>query len=142
MTSITRRSALALSMVAPALALPKQAAAADLYGPDEGKEYAPGIRQIDLGKFPIHVGGYKTAMVIDFAAKPGSVFPDNPMPADMVCVIVTGEFLVKQSGTGAADQPFTVKAGGVYSCAKDSHEMAKNTGTVQAVMRVVMLMPA
>ena len=37
--------------------------------------------------------------------------------------------------------PF-VKAGGVYSCAKDSHEMAKNTGTVQAVMRVVMLMPA
>ena len=41
MTSITRRSALALSMVAPALALPKQAAAADLYGPDEGKEYAP-----------------------------------------------------------------------------------------------------
>ena len=141
MTSITRRSALALSMVAPALALPKQAAAADLYGPDAGKEVLPGIQQIDLGKFPIHVGGYQTADVSDFAAKPGS-FPDNPMPADMVCVIVTGEFLVKQAGTGAADHEFTVKAGGVYSCAKDSQESATNTGTVQAVMRVVRLLPA
>ena len=64
------------------------------------------------------------------------------MPNDMVCVIVTGEYLVKQSGPGAADHEFTVKAGGVYSCAKDSHETAKKTGSVQAVMRVVMLMPA
>jgi hypothetical protein len=102
---------------------------------DAGKEYAPGIRQIDLGKFPINIGGYKTAMVIDFAAKPGSAFPDSVMPNDMVCVIVTGEYLVKQSGPGAADHEFTVKAGGVYSCAKDSHETAKNTGSVQAVMR-------
>jgi hypothetical protein len=142
MTSITRRSALALSMVAPALALPKEAAATDLYGPDAGKEFVPGIRQIDLGKFPINIGGYKTAMVIDFAAKPGSAFPDSVMKNDMVCVIVTGEYLVKQSGPGAADREFTVKAGGVYSCAKDSHETAKNTGSEQAVMRVVMLMPA
>ena len=142
MTSITRRSALALSMVAPALALPKQAAAANLYGPDAGKEVLPGIQQIDLGKFPIHVGGYKTADVSDFAAKPGSGFPMMPMKTDMVCVIVTGEYLVKQAGTGAADHEFTVKAGGVYSCAKDSQESATNTGTVQAVMRVVRLLPA
>ena len=142
MTSITRRSALALSMVAPALALPKQAAAAEMYGPDAGKEILPGVRQIDLGKFPVNFGGYKTAAVTDYAAKPGAVFPDDVMKNDMVCVILSGEYLVKQSGPGAADHEFTVKAGGVFSCAKDSHESDKNTSSVQAVMRVVDLLPA
>ena len=141
MTSITRRSALALSMVAPALALPKQAAAADIYGPDAGKEILPGVRQIDLGKFPINFGGFKTAVVTDYAAKPGAVFPDDVMKNDMVCVILSGEYLVKQSGPGAQDHEFTVKAGGVFSCAKDSHESDKNTSSVQAVMRVVDLLP-
>ena len=142
MTSITRRSALALSMVAPALALPKQAAAADMYGPGAGKEILPGVRQIDLGKFPINFGGFKTAVVTDYAAKPGAEFPDDVMKNDMVCVILPGEYLVKQSGPGAADHEFTVKAGGVYSCAKDSHEADKNTSSVQAVMRVIDLLPA
>lgn len=129
-------------MVAPALALQKQAAAADMYGPDAGKEILPGVRQIDLGKFPIDFGGFKTAVVTDYAAKPGAVFPDDVMKNDMVCVILTGEYLVKQSGPGAADHEFTVKAGGVFSCAKDLHELDKNTGSVQAVMRVVDLLPA
>ena len=76
-------------MVAPALALQKQAAAADMYGPDAGKEILPGVRQIDLGKFPIDFGGFKTAVVTDYAAKPGAVFPDDVMKNDMVCVILS-----------------------------------------------------
>jgi hypothetical protein len=87
-------------------------------------------------------GGYKTAVVTDYAAKPGSVFPDDVMKNNMVRVILTGEYLVKQSGPGAADHEFTVKAGGVFSYAKDSHETDKNSGSVQAVMRVVDLLPA
>lgn len=142
MASITRRSALALGMVAPAFALPRSAAAADMYGPDDGKEILPGIRQIDLGKFPINFGGYKSSVVTDYTAKPGAEFPDDVMKNDMVCLILAGEFLVKQSGPGAADHEFTVKAGGVFSCAKDSHETDKNTSSVQAVMRVVDLLPA
>ncbi|HEY3144704.1 MAG TPA: hypothetical protein VGJ75_00065 [Dongiaceae bacterium] len=143
MTSITRRSAFALGMAAPVLALPQQAeAAGDLYGPDAGKEILPGIRQIDLGKFPVGFGGYKSTVVTDYAAAPGAEFPDDVMKNDMVCLVLSGEFLVTQKGPGAAAAPFTVKAGGVYACAKDSHEMDKNTGSVQAVMRVVDLLPA
>ena len=143
MTRLTRRSTFALGMVVPALALPQQAqAAGDLYGADAGKEILPGIRQIDLGKFPIDFGGYKSAVATDYAAAPGAEFPDDVMKNDMVCLILTGEFLVTQSGPGAQPAPFTVKAGGVYACAKDSHEMDKNTGSVQAVMRVIDLLPA
>ena len=142
MTSITRRSALALGMLAPTLALPQPASAADMYGPDDGKEILPGIRQIDLGKFPVDFGGYKTSVVTDYTAKPGAEFPDDVMKNDMVCVILSGEYTVKQSGPGAADHEFVVKAGGVFSCAKDSHESDKNTSNVQAVMRVVDLLPA
>ena len=142
MTSLTRRSALALGLVAPALALPKMATAADIYPADAGKEILPGVRQIDLGSFAINFGGYKKAVVTDYAAKPGAVFPDDVMKNDMVCVILSGEYTVKQSGPGAADHEFVVKAGGVFSCAKDSHESDKNTSNVQAVMRVVDLLPA
>ena len=113
-----------------------------MYGADDGKEILPGIRQIDLGKYPIDFGGYKTAVVTDYTATPGAEFPDDVMKNDMVCLILAGEFLVKQSGPGAADHEFTAKAGGVFSCAKDSHEMDKNTSSVQAVMRVVDLLPA
>jgi hypothetical protein len=142
MTSITRRSALALGTIAPALALPRSAAADDLYDAKAGKEILPGIRQIDIGKFPIDFGSYKTAVVTDYASAPGSEFPDDVMKNDMLCLILSGEFLVKQSGPGARDGEFTVKAGEVFSCAKDGHEMDKNTGSVQAVMRVVDLLPA
>ena len=142
MTSITRRSALALGIAAPALALPKTAPAADMYGADDGKEILPGIRQIDLGKFPVDFGGYKMSVVTDYTAKPGAEFPDDVMKNDMVCLILAGEWRVKQSGPGAAKDEFTVKTGGVFSCAKDSHESDKNIASVQAVMRVVDLLPA
>jgi hypothetical protein len=142
MTRLTRRSAFALGMIVPAFALPQQAAAADMYGADAGKEILPGVRQIDLGKFPIDFGGYKSAVVTDYASAPGSEFPDDVMKNDMVCLVLTGEFLVTQSGPGAQPAPFTVKAGGAFACAKDSHEMDKNTGSVQAVMRVIDLLPA
>jgi len=142
MTRITRRSALALGMVAPVFALPRAAAAADLYGPDAGKEILPGVRQVDIGKFPIAFGVYKNAVVTDYVSAPGSEFPDDVMKNDMVCLILAGEFLVRHKGGGQPDHEFTVKAGGVFSCAKDQHEWDKNTGSVQAVMRVVDLLPA
>ena len=73
MESLNRRSALFLGVaLAPAIGLSQPAAAASMYGPDAGKEILPGIRQVDLGKWPINIATYKTAVATDYVFAPGS----------------------------------------------------------------------
>ena len=69
MELIDRRSALVLGAVvaAPVFALPRPAGAA-MYGPDEGKEILPGIRQIDLGEWPVSFAAYKKVKVTDYVS--------------------------------------------------------------------------
>ena len=137
MESLNRRSALFLGIaLAPAIGLPRPAAAASMYGPGVGKEIMPGIRQVDIGKWPINIATYKTAVVTDYVFAPGSGFPDEAMKNDMICQIMEGEISVKQG-----DKSYTAKSGHVFTCATGSTEEDKNQSNATAVMRVIDLMP-
>ena len=139
MSDLNRRSALALFSVATAAPLVGLAtpAAAEMYGPNEGKEIMPGTRQVDLGEYPVSIGGYKKAVVTDYVTAPGGVFPVDTMKNDMICHILEGQYWVKQN-----DWVFTAKAGHVFTCATGMTEEDKNTGTVTAIMRVTDLLTA
>jgi hypothetical protein len=138
MESLNRRTALFLGVaLAPAIGMPHPAAAASMYGSDAGKEILPGIRQVDLGKWPIDIATYRTAVATDYVFAPGSGFPDEAMKNDMICQIMEGEVWVKQG-----DKTYTAKAGHVFTCAKDTFEEDKNQSNAPAVMRVIDLLPA
>ena len=57
MENLDRRSALVLgvSLFVPLVSLSRPAVAA-MYSADAGKEVVPGVRQVDLGKWPIDLG--------------------------------------------------------------------------------------
>jgi quercetin dioxygenase-like cupin family protein len=138
MASLNRRSALFLGAAfTPVLSFARSAAAASMYGPEAGKEIMPGIRQVELGKWPIGISSYKTATVTDYVFAPGSGFPDEAMKNDMICQIMEGEVWVKQG-----DKTYTAKAGHVFTCAKGTNEEDKNLSNAPAVMRVIDLLPA
>ena len=137
MEDITRRSAMALGVTVAATPLLAEAtpAKAEMYGPEDGKEYHPGVRVVMLGNRASMIPAYKTVQLSDTVFQPGSTWPDEPMPNDMVCTVIEGELEITQG-----DMKFTCKSGDVYSCGKDTHEEATNKGTVAAVMRVVDLL--
>ena len=91
--------------------------------------------QVDLGKFPSKLPNYKTIVITDYIVKPGSGFPSEKMKNDMICHILEGEFKVKK------DKEFTVKAGEAFVCVTGETEEDKNPGKVDAIMRVIDLMP-
>jgi quercetin dioxygenase-like cupin family protein len=140
MEDTSRRSALALGFTmtaaAPLAVLTKPAAAA-MYSPDEGQEFHPGVRVVMLGKRASMIPAYQTIQMSDVVFQPGSSWPDEPMPNDMVCTVIDGELEITQG-----DMKFTCKNGDVYSCGKGTHEAASNGGTTAAVMRVIDLLPA
>jgi quercetin dioxygenase-like cupin family protein len=140
MKDMDRRSVMALGLTVaaatPLVALATPAVAA-MYGPEEGKEYHPGVRVIMLGNRESTIAAYKQIQMSDTVFQPGSTWPDEPMPNDMVCTVIEGELEITQG-----DTKFMCKAGDVYSCGKDVHESATNKGTVAAVMRAIDLLPA
>jgi quercetin dioxygenase-like cupin family protein len=139
MEQIGRRSALALGLAAtaaPAL-VPSRAAMAQAYGPDEGKEIAPGVREIEVSQREAIIPGYKTVKMLDVVFQPGSHAPQETMESDMVCHMAEGELRIVQNG-----KEFRVKKGDVYTCAKGTTEEDWNEGNVVAVMRVTVLLPA
>ena len=89
-----------------------------------------------LGKRDSMISAYKTVQFSDTVFQPGSTWPDEAMPNDMVCTVIEGELEIKQG-----DMKFTCKGGDVYACGKGTHEEATNKGTVPAVMRVIDLLP-
>lgn len=135
MENIDRRSAILLSaaLVVPALGSARAASAA-MYAKDAGKEIMPGVRQVDLGKWPAQLPTYKSIVITDYVVAPGSGFPPEKMKNDMICHILEGEFRVKK------DKEFTVKAGDVFACIIGESEEDTNPGQVDAVMRVIDLM--
>src|SRR5919197_5927021 len=137
MEDMDRRSALGLAAAATsALVLPAPATA-QTYGPNEGKELMPGVRQVDLGKRETMIKGYKTVSMRDIVFQPGTSIPEAPMRNDMLCHITEGELHVKQAG-----KEFTVKKNGLYSCAQGEPEQPTNTGSTVAIMRIIDLLPA
>jgi hypothetical protein len=70
--------------------------------------------------------------------EPCAKTPDNMMMNDMLCHMTEGELAVVQNG-----KPFTVKQGGVWTCAKGiTTEGTQNKGSTVAVMRIIDLLPA
>jgi quercetin dioxygenase-like cupin family protein len=139
MEEIGRRSALALGLAAaaaPALVSPR-AAMAQAYGPDEGKEIAPGVREIELSQREAIIPGYKTVKMLDFVFQPGSHGPQETMESDMVCHMLEGELRIVQNG-----REFRAKKNDVYTCAKGTTEEDWNEGNAVAVMRVTLLLSA
>ena len=135
MENMDRRLVLGLGLTASTLVLPT-AAAAQTYGPNEGKELAPGVRQVDLSEREAVIPAYKMVKLRDVVIQPGAKTPDNMMKNDMLCHMTEGELAVVQNGN-----KFTVKKGDVWSCAKgQTTEGTQNKGSAVAIMRVIDLM--
>jgi hypothetical protein len=48
---------------------------AQAYGPDEGKETSPGVREIELSQRDAIIPGYKTVKMLDVVFQPGARAP-------------------------------------------------------------------
>ena len=137
MENMDRRLVLGLGLAASTLVLPT-AAAAQTYGPDEGKEIGPGVRVVDLGERDSVIPAYKMVKLRDVVIQPGAKTPDNMMKNDMVCHMTEGDLTVVQNG-----KEFTVKKGDIWSCGKgNTTEGTQNKGSAVAIMRVIDLMTA
>ena len=140
MENVNRRSAMALGLTAaaatPLLALATPARAKE-YGPTEGKEIAPGVRVVEVGEGNADIPAYKSIKIIDIVFQPGAVAPATVMDNDMVCTIISGEFMIKK-----VDKEFALKEGDMYTCSKGKTDMATNTSTVVGVHRIAILIPA
>lgn len=129
---------LGLSVVAATpLAVLSGPVAAEMYPADADREIMPGIRQVELGEWPVNFGGYKRAVANDYIMSSGAAFPEETMKNDMLCQILAGEIVINQDGTVS-----TAKVGHVYSCIIGTVETDKNEGATAAIMRVIDLFPA
>jgi hypothetical protein len=63
--------------------LSKRGARAQAYGPDEGKEIAPGVRVVEVSQREAIIPGYKTVKMIDVVFQPGSHAPQDTMENDI-----------------------------------------------------------
>jgi quercetin dioxygenase-like cupin family protein len=137
MQDFDRRSAFVLGLTAAAstalLAAPLSPAVAQTYGPTEGRELGPGVRQVDLGQRASILSAYKTLRMRDVVVQPGASTPEREMMNDMVCHMTEGELAVVQN-----DQRFNVKKGDVWACAKGIS--TGNAGSTVAVMRIIDLL--
>lgn len=140
MDDVNRRSAMTLGLTvavaAPLVAL-STPVAAEMYGPDVGKEIMPGIRQVELGEWPVNFGGYTRVVMNDYIMGPGAAFPEEVQKNDMLCQILEGEITIRQDGNMIA-----AKTGHVYSCMVGTVETDVNEGDTAAIMRVIDLFAA
>lgn len=104
MEEINRRSALTIGLTTaaatPLFALATPAGAAEIvptYGPNEGKELAPGVRLVEVGKWDSEMTGIKSVLVLDAVFQPGAADKESVMDNDMVCFITSGEFTIKKT---------------------------------------------
>jgi hypothetical protein len=138
MKGINRRLAMGLGLtlatVTPLFGV-AASAEAQTYGADEGKELAPGVRAVELGKGDAIIPGFKAVSVIDIVMQPRSNLPSSSMENAMVCHITEGELRIVQNG-----KEFQAKKNHVWTCAKGTEEGAWNEGSVVAVMRVTNLL--
>jgi quercetin dioxygenase-like cupin family protein len=140
METMNRRSAIALGVTAaavtPLFALATPASAKE-YGPNDGKEIAPGVRLVEVGTGNSDIPAYKSISIVDVVFQPGAVVPEMKMDNDMVCTIAAGEFTIKKT-----DKEFNLKEGDMYTCAKGKTDAATNTSAVVGVHRIAVLIPA
>src|SRR3954471_16446214 len=99
MEQIDRRSALAFGLVGVSGLVLSGQAAAQTYGPSEGKETGPGVRQVDLGERASVIPAYGKVRLRDIVVQPGSKTPENMMMNDMLCHMTEGELAVVQNNS-------------------------------------------
>ena len=135
MTRMNRRSTMALGLSVAATPLfifgSPARGAVPKYGPNDGKEIAPGVRVVELGAFNSDIPAYKSIFMVDIVFQPGAVVPAKVMKDDMVCYIAAGEFKIKK-----ADKEFTVKEGEMYTCTKGKTDEATNVGKDVGIHRI------
>ena len=139
MVGIDRRSALALyaiSLAAIPVLLPVNSAGAQSYGPDDGKEVAPGVRVVLLSQKPSHLSAYATISMRDMVFQPGSEIAGPAMRNDMVCHVLEGALFIDNGGEDQFDAP----KGQVWACAKGQPETAINRTDAVAIMRIIDLL--
>lgn len=136
MENIDRRSAMVIGLVGVSGLIVPSDARAETYGPNDGKELAKGVRQVDLGEGSSMLSAYPKVRLRDIVIQPGAKTPDRQMMNDMVCHMAQGELAVVQN-----DKAFTVKKGGVWTCAKGiTTEGTQNKSDAVAVMRIIDLL--
>jgi quercetin dioxygenase-like cupin family protein len=137
MENIDRGSMLGLGVGTSTLVLPAMATA-QTYGPTEGRELAPGVRQVDLRNRDPLIPAYKKIRMRDIVIAPGAKTAEREMMNDMLCHLTEGELAVVQN-----QKEFTVKKGHVWSCAKGINtEGTQNKGNAVANMRIIDLLTA
>ena len=136
MENMNRRSAIALGLAATSTVVITKGAAAQPHAATEGKEIAPGARQVDLGKHHSMIPGYKSVSMRDIVYQPKAKTSNPSMENDMVCHCAEGELRIKQ-GSGAE---FVAKKGDVWSCNKGLPEDTENIGSGVSIMRVIDLL--
>jgi hypothetical protein len=137
MAGINRRSALTLALAAASVAAaPEEAARAQ--AATGGKEIAPGVRRLNLGKRASMIPAYKSVSMFDFVYQPKAKLATGvPMANDMVCHCPEGELRVRQT----PGEEFVVKKGDLWSCNKGLLEETENIGPGISIMRVINLLP-
>ncbi|MDX8528493.1 hypothetical protein RFM68_28845 [Mesorhizobium sp. MSK_1335] len=140
MKTMNRRSAIAFGVTAATVA-PLFATATfaktKKYGPNEGKEIAPGVRVVEVGTGNSDIPAYKSISIVDVVFQPGAHAPQSVMDTDMVCTITSGAFTIKK-----ADKEFKLKEGDMYTCSKGKTDEATNTSKEVGVHRIAVLVPA
>lgn len=136
MSDLDRRSAITLGLAGVSGLVVTAAAAAQTYAPTDGKEVAPGVRQVDLGEADSHIPAYKVVKLRDLVFQPGAKLSIAAMSNDMVCHMTEGEVRIKQNG-----RDFTAKKNDIYTCMKGDVE-DNVAGNTVAIMRIIDLLPA
>jgi hypothetical protein len=134
MKTINRRSALLLdasTALMPVLPADAQTSG-PMYGPKDGKEVAPGVRQVDLGESPNKLPNYSAITMRDIVMQPNSTTPAMPMANDMICHMTEGQLALNKEG-----EDLTMQKNHVWICTKGSHEVAMNKSNQIAVMRII-----
>jgi hypothetical protein len=146
MEEINRRSALTIGLATaaatPLFALATPAGAVEIvptYGPNDGKEIAPGVRIVEIGKWDFEKTGIKNILVVDAVFQPGAADKESVMDNDMVCLITSGEFTIKKTNP---DKEFNVKKGDYYTCSKGKTDHATNISKEVGIHRITVLIPA
>jgi hypothetical protein len=146
MEEINRRSALTIGLATaaatPPFALATPVGAAEIvptYGPNDGKEIAPGVRIVEVGKWDFEKTGIKSILVLDAVFQPGAADKESVMDNDMVCFITAGEFTIKKTNP---DKEFNVKKDEYYTCGKGKTDHATNISKEVGIHRITVLIPA
>jgi quercetin dioxygenase-like cupin family protein len=92
---------------------------------------------VEIGTRDSDLPAYKSIQIVDVVWQPGATSSSDPMPHDMVCQIMAGEFTTKK-----ATKEYTLKKGDIYTCGKGTTDIATNTSKGVGVHRIAMLIAA